>query len=98
VEVGRALATRPRYLLLDEPAAGLDSEETERFAALLRDLASRGDVAILLVEHDMNLVMSSCDHVYVLDLGKVITQGTPEQIRRDERVLSAYLGAQAGTA
>jgi len=92
VEVGRALAARPRYLLLDEPAAGLDADETEKFALLLRSLANNEGVAILLVEHDMNLVMTSCDHIYVLDLGKIITQGSPDEVRRDERVLAAYLG------
>lgn len=96
VEVGRALAARPRYLLLDEPAAGLDADETERFAVLLRSLADNEGVAILLVEHDMSLVMGSCDQVYVLDLGKVITSGTAEEVRRDQRVLAAYLGTQAG--
>ena len=95
VEVGRALAARPRYLLLDEPAAGLDADETEKFAVLLRSLAEGEGVAILLVDHDMSLVMGSCDHVYVLDLGKVITSGTPEEVRRDERVLAAYLGDTA---
>jgi branched-chain amino acid transport system ATP-binding protein len=95
VEVGRALAARPRYLLLDEPAAGLDADETEKFSVLLRSLADNEGVAILLVEHDMSLVMSSCDHIYVLDLGKIITEGTPDQVRRDERVLAAYLGGAA---
>jgi branched-chain amino acid transport system ATP-binding protein len=92
VEVGRALAARPRYLLLDEPAAGLDADETERFAVLLRSLADNEGVAILLVEHDMSLVMTSCDHIYVLDLGKIITAGPPDEVRRDQRVLAAYLG------
>jgi branched-chain amino acid transport system ATP-binding protein len=91
VEVGRALATRPRVLLLDEPAAGQDHEETERFAALLRSLAADG-TAVVLVEHDMGLVMGVCDDVYVLDLGKVIAVGPPELIRHDETVLAAYLG------
>jgi branched-chain amino acid transport system ATP-binding protein len=95
VEVGRALAVRPKYLLLDEPAAGLGSDETEKFAVLLRSLADREGVAILLVEHDMSLVMSTCDQVYVLDLGKIIISGTPAQVRRDERVLAAYLGSTA---
>lgn len=100
VEVARALAARPRYLLLDEPAAGLDAEETRRFAGLLRSLATRENVAILLVEHDMSLVMGSCDLVYVLDLGKMVVSGPPDVIRRDERVLAAYLGspAQGGAA
>jgi branched-chain amino acid transport system ATP-binding protein len=91
VEVGRALAVRPGLLLLDEPAAGQDGEETERFAALLRSLADDG-TAVVLVEHDMGLVMSVCDEVYVLDLGKVIAVGPPEVVRADETVLAAYLG------
>jgi branched-chain amino acid transport system ATP-binding protein len=91
VEVGRALAVRPTLLLLDEPAAGQDAGETERFAALLRSLAADG-AAVVLVEHDMGLVMAVCDEVHVLDLGKVIAVGPPEAIRRDEAVLAAYLG------
>jgi branched-chain amino acid transport system ATP-binding protein len=93
VEVGRALAARPTYLLLDEPAAGLDAEETEKFAALLRSLADNEGVAILLVEHDMSLVMGTCDRIYVLDLGKNVINGTAAEVRRDERVLAAYLGS-----
>jgi branched-chain amino acid transport system ATP-binding protein len=92
VEVGRALAARPSVLLLDEPAAGQDGAETERFAALLRSLAADG-LAVVLVEHDMSLVMRVCDVVQVLDLGMVIAVGPPEQIRRDEAVVAAYLGA-----
>ncbi|MEU1185823.1 ATP-binding cassette domain-containing protein [Streptomyces sp. NPDC005820] len=91
VEVGRALVLRPRVLLLDEPAAGQDAEETERFAVLLRSLAADG-TAVLLVEHDMSLVMSVCDEVYVLDLGGVVACGPPALIQRDETVLAAYLG------
>ncbi len=91
VEVGRALAVRPRLLLLDEPAAGQDGEETVRFAALLRSLADDG-TAVVLVEHDMSLVMGVCDEVYVLDLGKIIAAGPPAVIRSDETVLAAYLG------
>jgi branched-chain amino acid transport system ATP-binding protein len=91
VEVGRALAARPKVLLLDEPAAGQDTEETERFAALLRTLAADG-MTVVLVEHDMGLVMGVCDEVYVLDLGKVIAVGPPDVVRRNEVVLAAYLG------
>jgi len=91
VEVGRALAVRPRFLLLDEPAAGQDAEETRRFAGLLRALADEG-TTVVLVEHDMSLVMGVCDQVYVLDLGKIISVGSPDVIRRDETVLAAYLG------
>jgi branched-chain amino acid transport system ATP-binding protein len=86
-----ALAVRPKLLLLDEPAAGQDAEETERFAALLRSLADEG-TAVVLVEHDMSLVMSVCDEVHVLDLGKIIAVGPPAEIRRDETVQAAYLG------
>ena len=91
LEIARALASKPDVLLLDEPAAGQDGEETERFALLLRSLAAEG-TAVVLVEHDMGLVMSVCDEVYVLDLGKVIANGPPEVIRQDEVVLAAYLG------
>jgi branched-chain amino acid transport system ATP-binding protein len=85
------MAMRPKVLLLDEPAAGQDGEETERFASLLRALADDG-TAVVLVEHDMGLVMSVCDQVYVLDLGKVIAVGPPDLVRNDETVLAAYLG------
>jgi len=91
VEVGRALAARPRFLLLDEPAAGQDAEETRRFAVLLRALAGEG-TTVVLVEHDMSLVMSVCDEVHVLDLGKIIATGPPGVIRENEGVLAAYLG------
>ncbi|MBF6222157.1 ABC transporter ATP-binding protein [Nocardia abscessus] len=91
VEVGRAIAARPSLILLDEPAAGQDHTETERFGELLRSLADDG-TAVLLVEHDMGLVMNVCDEVFVLDLGKVIASGPPAVIRADETVLAAYLG------
>jgi branched-chain amino acid transport system ATP-binding protein len=92
VEVARALATRPRVLLLDEPASGQDEEETEAFAALLQQLADEG-LAVVLVEHDVHLVMRTCAVVHVLDFGQVLAGGTPEQIQRDDLVLAAYLGA-----
>lgn len=91
VEVGRALAARPSVILLDEPAAGQDAEETERFSTLLRTVADDG-VAVLLVEHDMELVMKVCDTVHVLDLGKIICVGPPDVVRNDDRVITAYLG------
>ncbi|MEV0580190.1 ATP-binding cassette domain-containing protein [Streptomyces sp. NPDC050392] len=91
VEVGRALVLEPRVLLLDEPAAGQDAQETERFAAMLRDLATEG-TAVLLVEHDMSLVMSVCDRIHVLDLGVVVAGGPPADIQRNRTVLAAYLG------
>ncbi|MER6523797.1 ABC transporter ATP-binding protein [Streptomyces sp. NPDC001508] len=93
VEVARALVLEPRVLLLDEPAAGQDAEETARFAGLLRSLADEG-TAVLLVEHDMSLVMTVCDQVHVLALGTVVASGPPELIRHDETVLAAYLGEE----
>jgi len=91
VEIARALATRPRVLLLDEPASGLDDGETEHLSRLLRELAGRG-IAVLLVEHDVPLVMSVCDLIHVLDFGSIIAVGDPASIRTNQAVLSAYLG------
>lgn len=97
VELARALAVHPRVLLLDEPAAGQSEQETEAFAAVLRELVTDG-VAILLVEHDMRLVMGVCEHLYVLDYGALLAQGSPAQIQADPAVQAAYLGAEAHTA
>ncbi len=91
VELGRALACRPRVLLLDEPASGQDDAETHRFGLLLRQLAASG-TAVVLVEHDMTLVMEVCDRVHVLDLGRMIAVGGCAEIQSDPAVLQAYLG------
>jgi branched-chain amino acid transport system ATP-binding protein len=95
VELARALAAKPKVLLLDEPAAGQNMEETERFSVVLRHLANDG-LAILLVEHDMELVMNVCDTVVVLDYGRVICTGTPAAVRSDAGVQTAYLGTASG--
>ncbi len=94
VGVARALATRPFLVCLDEPAAGLDTGESARLGTQLRRLADAG-LGMLLVDHDMGLVLGTCDLVYVLEFGKIIARGTPEEIRSDERVITAYLGTRS---
>ncbi len=91
VELGRCLATKPKVLLLDEPASGQSEAETVVFAALLQSLAATG-MAVVLVEHDVALVMNVCARVNVLDFGRIIASGTPSEIQSDQAVLSAYLG------
>jgi branched-chain amino acid transport system ATP-binding protein len=92
VELGRALATRPKILLLDEPASGLDESESDSFADLLVEL-SQGGMSILLVEHDVQLVMKVCTSIYVLDFGSILATGTPSEIQGNQAVLDAYLGS-----
>lgn len=92
VELGRALASAPKLLLLDEPSSGLSEEETVFFAALLRSLSSEG-LGILMVEHDVELVMDVCERIHVLDFGRKIAAGTPAEIQADPAVQAAYLGA-----
>jgi branched-chain amino acid transport system ATP-binding protein len=94
LEIARALAARPKLLLLDEPAAGLNHTETAEIEALVRKIADSG-ITVLLVEHDMKLVMNLSDHILVLDYGRKLAEGTAEQIRSNPDVISAYLGAAA---
>ena len=92
LEIARALATEPKLLLLDEPAAGMNPQETEELTAFIEEIRAKYNLTILLIEHHMNLVMDISDRIYVIDFGKLIAEGTPSEIQQNERVIDAYLG------
>ena len=94
LEIARALATEPKLLLLDEPAAGMNPQETKELMEMIRWLRDHFHLAILLIEHDMGLVMGVCQLIYVLEYGLCIASGTPDEIRRNKRVIEAYLGEE----
>ncbi|MCP1337109.1 ABC transporter ATP-binding protein [Futiania mangrovi] len=95
LDLALALVGRPQLLLLDEPAAGLTVEESLKLADILKDLVHRWDVTVLIVEHDMQVIFSICDHITVLHLGRILAEGKPEDIKRHPDVIAAYLGSEA---
>ena len=92
LEIARALATKPKLLLLDEPAAGMNPQETHELTDYIKNIKDIYNLSVLLIEHHMDLVMDISDRIYVLDFGKMIAQGTPEMIQNNEKVINAYLG------
>ena len=94
LEIARALATQPKLLLLDEPAAGMNPQETDELTSFIGEIRDQFHITILLIEHHMNLVMNISDRIYVLDFGKLIATGTPEEIQNNQKVIDAYLGVE----
>ena len=95
LEIVRALATEPKILFLDEPAAGMNPQETAELTALIRRIKNEFNITIMLIEHDMSLVMEVTERIYVLEYGRLIAHGTPDEIKTNERVIEAYLGGEA---
>lgn len=94
LEIARALASKPKFILLDEPAAGMNPNETNELKELIKWTKDKFDITIILIEHDMSLVMSVCDNIYVLDHGEMIASGTPNEIKNNPVVIKAYLGGE----
>lgn len=94
LEIARALAAQPKLLLLDEPAAGMNPQETQQLLQMIRWIRKEFNLTILLIEHDMSLVMNVCERIYVLDYGSIIAKGTPQEIKNNPRVIEAYLGEE----
>ena len=92
MEIARALATSPKLLLLDEPAAGMNPNETKELMNTIRFIRDKFKISILLIEHDMDLVMGICERLYVLNFGRIIASGLPEEIQNNKEVITAYLG------
>ena len=92
LEIARALAAEPSLLLLDEPAAGMNPQETEELGAFIQRIKKQFNLTILIIEHHMNLIMDISDRIYVVDFGRLIAQGTPDEIQNNDAVIAAYLG------
>ncbi|XOQ37132.1 MAG: ABC transporter domain-containing protein [Lactococcus sp.] len=95
LEIVRALATQPKILFLDEPAAGMNPQETAELTALIKQIQQQFNITILLIEHDMSLVMNVTERIYVLEYGRLIAHGTPDEIKHNKRVIEAYLGGES---